>query len=112
MSDEPTIPPALSAEQWKDALAVAIVPNGVSPGCVALFQMYCDEYGYATYASSSDLPKFIALANAALPDDSPNKITRADVAFLNEIAGALYSGAWSGPAERLAAKLAALLPPP
>jgi hypothetical protein len=60
----------------------------------------------------------MALANAALPDDSPYKITRADVALLrkwNTYANTYYAAEltveesvqWN----RLIAKLAALLPP-
>lgn len=57
------------------------------------------------------LPAVMAVANAALPDDSPCKITRDDVALIHET--------WEGDRgymnadklRRLSAKLAALLPP-
>lgn len=57
----------------------------------------------------------IALANVALSDDSPYKITRADVDRLLLIAAEIRRGLAYGPdavdLERLARKLAALLPP-
>lgn len=65
-----------------------------------------------------EIPKAIALANAALPDDDPRKITARDVGLLRDIAvgldaatdipGAMGCGRTL---VRIADKLAALLPP-
>lgn len=72
----------------------------------------------------SDLPALVALANAALPDDSPYKITHADVRRCLDVAAGIEveyaaghqlqrfaTAALIGEWRTLAAKLAALLPP-
>ncbi len=78
---EDSIAPALSAEEWAFRSGITLGVHG-------------------------SLPRMIALANAALPDDSPYKITRGDVDALR-----LESGPSEAFLFRLAAKLAALLPP-
>jgi hypothetical protein len=91
---ETDITPALSAEDWREVL-----PNIIGSQAVPHQTM--------------------AIANAALPDDDPRKITRADVETV--IAGA-YAATDEFPLDpdamaleaslhRVAAKLAALLPP-
>ncbi len=92
MSDE--LKPALSAEEWA-------LPNGPAR------QHIWDHGG---------LEQLIAVANAALPDDSPYKITRADVEELESVAAdAINAARWSerdvAPLRAIAAKIAALLPP-
>lgn len=68
----------------------------------------------ATCTPAGDVVKLIAILNYRLPDDHPGKITRADVVVARDIAD--NSGAWTDDnrdaLDRLAAKLAALLPPP
>ncbi len=94
MSEE--LEPALTLEEWRRGITV---------------REACDRYHTAAV---------IALANDELSNDSPYKITRADVDYLlNEVAPALENeDVWrapdpkdESPARRLAAKLAALLPP-
>ncbi len=77
---------------------------------------------HSPHVSSIDFPDdlcaLIALANAALPDDDPRKITRADVTALRHIDHSSFCpedpcthGCDHAKALRVAAKLAALLPP-
>lgn len=102
------ITPALTPAEWREC--VSIERGGGDP---------------LTYAILADPQKAIAWINGNLPDDDPRKITRADVlrieaAVLAVIAGAKASamvgvnggvdGLDAG-LSRLAAKLAALLPP-
>lgn len=85
-------------------LVVAAHPHGDGPP------------GNACITTPPQLAATIALANDALPDDSEYKITRADVQELLAIGAALDSPEVTMSEEgwyvqRLAAKLAALLPP-
>jgi hypothetical protein len=118
-----TIAPALSAEEWRgeetwDTLVALYRFNG------GVF-FHCGD-GSGSAIGGDHLAAAVALANHALPDDDPRKITRADVARLNiEVAraDAEYDAALrSDPQDlsgfdrfnelrTLAAKLAALLPP-
>src|SRR5688572_10201737 len=112
------IEPALSAEEWRDVLHPQIErgfpdeadsPQEVADGLHWRSEAECAHRRYA---------RGIALANAALPDDSPYRITRADVGALRALFDELQ-GVWpgwpvNGPDQtvyRLADKLAALLPP-
>lgn len=118
--DAKPIPPALSAEEWAEVEPLA--DGG-----------YSDElYSLVSPGTRlADLPKVIALANAALPDASPYKITRTDcydlatsVNHMESLAAGLEDRPdLNGPAyayalrrhanmlKTVAAKLAALLPP-
>lgn len=105
MSESPRLDPALSADDWKHVAKYGI-------------DYLRAEAGPQMWWNGDDGPKAIlALANAALPDDSPYKFTRADVALLLELAECVEMEAgddWRAdgpPLRRLAAKLAALLPP-
>jgi hypothetical protein len=60
--------PALSALEWKEALAW---PHGIVDYLVAPAQ----QVGFGS-DSPADLRALIAIANVALPDDDPRKITR------------------------------------
>ena len=103
MTDTPKIAPALTALEWEEALAW---PHGlldylVKPG---------DAIGYGK-DKPEDLRALIALANAALPDDDPRKITREKIATLREMVG-YAAGAYtsSGESEDLKADEAFLSP--
>lgn len=103
MTDE-TIPPALTADQWAYWLRD---PSNLKYH----LDSACDHVAYDIHLSR---PALAALANAALPDGDPRKITREDLA---PIGVARDWFAMSGDTEardvlaRLYAKLAALLPP-
>ena len=111
-----TIPPALTAEEWEQGFAdwgVMYDHSGVSLGSPSRkgISVYTD--GDDVDVAADQLPSLIALANHALPDGHPLKITRADVVAARRISH--DSGGWTDEnrdiVERLAAKLAALLPP-
>ena len=110
MTDE--IAPALTPEEWRiydravesarekgDALIYSVRPWIVNAG-----------------STRESLPRAMTIANAALPDDSPYKITRSDLDKLDCAASALRHEYGSddedaADLDALAAKLAALLPP-
>lgn len=106
-----TIAPALTPERW------AYIKGRDYPLRTRVGNA-CDEIDLALSEEG-----LIAVVNAALPSDSPYKITREDITLLRSAAGAVdslhgevCSGACTCAAEeaaldRLAAKLAALLPP-
>jgi hypothetical protein len=88
MTDTPKIAPALTALEWEEALAW---PHGlldylVKPG---------DAIGYGK-DKPEDLRALIALANAALPDDDPRKITRAGVTAMRDDAAKLRARSLNG----------------
>lgn len=96
---EHEIPPALTPDEWASMDHPHTIENAV-------------EIAAATW----NYPQAMALANAALPDDSPHKITRADVDFLrDELGGDWWLGDPEDPdaprMKRILAKLYALLPP-
>ena len=102
MSDETKVGPALTAEEWK-----RFDPKDAASHCEA------NAVAYET-----DFHVMMAIANAALPDDDPRKITREDVRYLRDTALFLRTrvdehGDDVGDPNltALAAKLAALLPP-
>lgn len=118
-----TIAPALTPQEAKDERI--IIPSPVAmPGHFMLFEI--DSRGLAISVSGSrdvalthaDCVRLAAIANHALPDGHPLKITREDV---NELASIARDHQYPyGPSGRidegdilakLAAKLAALLPP-
>jgi hypothetical protein len=83
---ETDITPALSAEDWREVL-----PNIIGSQAVPHQTM--------------------AIANAALPDDDPRKITRADVDAIETAMTHAIGYQTRGAIKELRAKLAALLPP-
>jgi len=110
-----SIQPALTAELWA---RLRRYNDPASFACIILEGGYDAELGIDP--NSSDFAKdeaaradaAMAVSNNALPDDDPRKITRADVRAL------LYEWECSSATDdpdaflrRLAAKLAALLPP-
>ena len=105
-----TIPPALTAQEWAHPPAFdddSGARVGVYDGQLVVTD---NQTGYGLVI---DPDKTMALANHALPDGHPLKITRADVVAARRISH--DSGGWTDEnrdiVERLAAKLAALLPP-
>jgi hypothetical protein len=118
MSDE--IPPALSPEEWADVESNEIGSSVYRPGvyCTHLFPRHRvnfaggDDDG-VIQVGNDDAPFVMALANAALPDGSPYKITRDDVEEIGEAYEHYRDMQAPGyrAFQRLAAKLAALLPP-
>lgn len=120
MPDRPEIAPALTPQEWKDRQDYRA--DGYPPAAVYLIDgnLYVSFDGGVgeEVVDPDEVPKFIAFANAALPDDSPYKITHADVALLREIqvdVNSVYTLELSDEEairlRQLAAKLAALLPP-
>jgi hypothetical protein len=114
VTDE-TIPPALTAEEW----AKTDIRRGDFTAHIGHWgddELVVDDVtGENSVPVPADaLPAVIALANAALPDGDPRKITRDDLlnlsADLDTAAGergsACEMASWP-----LYAKLAALLPP-
>lgn len=110
MSDQ-QITPALTPEEWAEALERGGLskdgtyylperaPDGLTVGITS-------EIG--TFFDHQELPTLIALANHALPDTDPRKITREDVELVKQAHGLSRQ---IPDFDRLAAKLAALLPP-
>lgn len=113
MKETAKIKPALSAGEW--ATRRGRYPDGdvAYTGRAQLDPDYdlvvTTDEGSTTTVPIEELPAILALANDALPDDSPYKITREDIQLLlranyapEDMAGFLA----------LRAKLAALLPAP
>lgn len=90
------IEPALTAEEWADFARSSRLARKGMLGAVL---------------GSGQLPKVLAMANAALPDGDPRKITRDDVLILRQVVGAWFPDWRMEALAELAAKLAALLPP-
>ena len=115
---KPNIEPALSAEEWTNVLHPQI-PRGFPEEPDDVESIADAIASRASYRCDfKDWPQTLALANAALPDDSPYKITRADVAMLGECEIRQQVGGdhtdWDrldDTRQALAAKLEALLPP-
>lgn len=105
MSDTP-IPPALTPEEWAE--------NGdpVVDGYIDWQTCIVDVNShYSGDGSKRFIPGLIALANAALPDDHPAKITRADVENLRALLGGDAWAVAKADIRRLADALASYLPP-
>ena len=118
-----TIPPALTADQWMtrkvmyhetdgpdytEDIDIAIGPSGQS------VYVRRNTNGMVEYVGlhGDKIPATIALANHALPDGHPLKITRDDIKALTDAAGPDFGPRIDiGAFQALAAKLAALLPP-
>lgn len=98
MSDEP-LQPALNAQEWDDEM------SGMAGN--ALFTD--DVYNTLPRLMVAD----IAALNFHLPDDSPYKITRADVDAVRDAQDFARANGLSGHGvlDSLAAKLEAILPP-
>lgn len=121
MPDE--IRPALSAEEW----ARERVESTTNADTVSLIRSEHGRVNFVAHGTNgwrgepntiglvmgTRMPLAImALANAALSDDSPHKITRADVDMLESSAENDHDAYVNrGAMNQLAAKLAALLPP-
>lgn len=82
-----SIPPALTPEEWasgRDSNTLDFTEGSPLPNAGNLHVTY--DSGYAlVLVPESELPAMFALANAALPDDSPYKITREHVLALGEV---------------------------
>ena len=110
MTNETKIQPSLTPEEWAKGSAdrglygVDWQRHPDSP--IALFIADASE---TTSVDRPALPALIALANAALPDDSPYKMTQQDVRCLEIAAQSALD--YGDQVIRIAAKLAALLPP-
>lgn len=87
----PPIPPALTPEEWADAIEGDSIAIGVEPPRSPLsadchspvtLTRACDDdeegqiFSDCVQVFASEAPALIALLNAALPDDDPRKITR------------------------------------
>ena len=107
--DTKEIKPALTAEEWAEIKRLS---------ARGYFQATADlPPQLRALALDFDQFRAMAVANAALPDDDPRKITRDEVAMIAEEArvrswnGTHYDLSLAPDWNRLAAKLAALLPP-
>ncbi len=123
MSDD--LKPALSAEEWAkpgNEYGQRMFDIGDNYVVLTPDDILVNSDGSASYpecqaVGRENIPPMIALLNYALPDDSPYKITRADVKELREIGEAYAAEHFSGHIEngesilRTVQKLAALLPP-
>lgn len=115
--DTRAIEPALTPEEWKREEIV--IGNEITADIYSDRQQHFPRqlsihvpiYGSSNRAGYpvSRLTQLMALANAALPDGDPRKITYRDIDLLRETANSLESGGpnlWA-----LANKLESLLPP-
>lgn len=104
MTADQQIAPALTAEEWasKSKADAGGVRFTLELGFVGVVPQITFD-GVGPMLRYSDMPALMALANAALPDDDPRKITRADVETLRRHDDAIL--------DRIADQLAALLPP-
>jgi hypothetical protein len=91
MNDGPTLEPALTAEEWKSAFGSDLDDDGtkIGEGVFAYIiegeLMVATEEGNAVGGVHSP-EKLLGLANAALPDDDPRRITRERVRQLRFVA--------------------------
>lgn len=115
MSD-PTAP-ALSAEEWaKREFAEGDISFDATMGRFTVVMDTWSDYG-STDRDVKRLPALIALANAALPDTDPRKITREMVAQLRRAADLMCEAKWGvlepegNTVARIADALASYLPP-
>jgi hypothetical protein len=101
------IPPALTAEEWAAAYARE---TDASLGFHPLHTELVQAADFGRYAQAA------ALANAALPDGDPRKLTHEDLEELRDLMqpgsdAALRHAETQAALGRITAKLAALLPP-
>lgn len=112
------VPPALTPEEW--AHRSGDIGPRVTRGHAEVYVVRADgvvnqsdlvsiAHRGVCAVGTSEVAALMALANAALPDGDPRKLTRADVRLVEDV----FGEAWDDiPAYRaLAAKLASLLPP-
>lgn len=120
MTDKSNIEPALSAEEWAIGMVVRgeeFDGDGMHAQVNSVLGFMVDNYCPETQSSHQDpnhLAAIIALANAALPDDDPRKITRQDLAMLRRAGGEFIDRGDCDALERLhrlRAVLASYLPP-
>lgn len=115
------VEPALSAEEWHDGYVDWAEARGARLSTDGYCHIALYDDGDEIALAARELPALIALANHALPDGDPRKITRADVEVLEEASRYLGARAYAddaGTYERtgamslrtLSAKLRALLP--
>ena len=106
------MPPVISAEEW--ASVHAENANGLASGLPSGFYIDSMDGDLVSGTFTNPFPPLVlvALINAALPEDDPHKITRADVDMLESSADNDHDAYLNREAmRRLAAKLRALLPP-
>ena len=96
MSDH--VPPALTQEEWAEIQAMH---DPLSHD--TLFEGVVDPVG--------QLPYMMAVANYALPEDDPHKITRADVLKLRDWRYGCIAQDHAEWTDSLLRRIAALLPP-
>jgi hypothetical protein len=106
------IEPALSAEEWRVSSA-AVAPMYALQELSDLTRNHLNEH---VDLAQRDVPKAIALANAALPDSDPRKITPLRVAWLRDAVAhdlklAYPNSVVSKQVEAFANLLASYLPP-
>lgn len=115
---EHQIPPALTAEEWRsvgDMFSAKVSPcvvidthTFVRGSLTVEVRAHPHEPGYQAAVTQAEVPRLMALANAALPDTDPRKITRAGVDALRLEP---CDAAEEAEATRMLAALDALLPP-
>lgn len=106
------IAPALEPEEWKQRRCGAV---SINHDAGDTYVVVCDPDGaVVTVSGSAEVFALMALANDALPDGDPRKLTRRDVDWLRTLASetemfeAIPMREW---AARMARVLNALLPP-
>jgi hypothetical protein len=82
MSDQ--IEPALDEHEWRNWTTGIVEPCGIPFAIGAA----CDAIAYSLDRNPA---KLIALANAALPDDDPRKITRDRIKLMRDAGGSILS---------------------
>lgn len=116
--DPQVLAPALTAEEWeRGAYSVEggeCVDNDNGIFTVEAHEREADgNYRLTDRVDVERVDKLLAMCNHALPDDHPLKLTHADVAMLRLQAERQHPASIHAFAlEQIAAKLAALLPPP
>ncbi|MGI8765694.1 MAG: hypothetical protein ACR2KM_04150 [Gemmatimonadaceae bacterium] len=112
------IPPALTPQEWdrrmRDSEDRPVEGDLLTDSSGNLYVAY--DSGYVTQQIMEEPQVVMALANAALPDDSPYGISHADVNTLRDVLIEMEDDPMASPAvyervKTLIAKLAALLPP-
>ena len=122
MADTDQIKPALTATEWADKVIYNVQSDESVGSRIHVWLDIRETDGYLCTANDNgegaynmELPPercaaVVALANHALPDDDPRKITRAHIDALMECVK-FTGGPEADKAEELAKILTALLPP-
>ena len=117
-----TIAPALTPEEWQQKSALLEAHMGRDTAVSVVDSHFVlrahdtwrgERYTAAVSATPHHLVRIIALANAALPDDDPRKITRVTIAEIRNAAENV-DHEWGGPDAdlwRIADVLESFLPP-